>query len=664
MKLIIVCLLIINILYAKKDFYYGFIDSNGEQISEQKKQAISDGFDMVQNIRNLSKEDKIDDAYKQIKNLKDQNKSKILISDIMILYAELALKKQAKRIVLDAVNELEKAINSSQISQSDLPKAYMLMVDLKLEVNKTDDAKYFAQIIIDNFDDEKVKTHGKIAMAKVYKYQKDYPRAIKYLFEILTTTKNKYIATLVADELFDLYVIEGKYDKANELITQVLKNNMEFYTNDSYLANKKINRLIKAGMPEHAVEILNELLKKATKDEVIEDFKFKLANTYMLLNNRTNQYLDKSKELYQDIINDYPQGLYVKNSKMYLDEILMRQGFINPNVIEAKYHENEQMLQKALLQELLNDIKEKKYEIILRSEKVYRKISNEIFKRFGYENLEQIFDEVNIDLIKDYLEQGKCAEINSALQTAKNKTLERLIQDENLKYNFFECLVESPYQKAYLQIKETFNKTRDANIYLYLEKMAYSLGLIDEALDFSIKVEMVGDKKVLEKEYLYKYQIYKTKDDLNLLEKFFFYTSANPEFLKLNENDPAILDIYYDYYSFLLKNDDKKTVEILDKLYKKQKDFKVFIYSPYVETELARIAKEKDEKQKSLELLQEALSHTRKIKPEDEVKIYYDISSLYESLGNKAKKDEYIMKCRDVKNLEDNLYKKICDEKK
>jgi len=653
----------INFLYAKKDFYYGFIDSNGEQISEQKKQAITDGFDMIQNIRNLSKEDKIDEAYKQIKNLKDQNKSKLLVSDIMILYSELALKMQAKRILLDAVNELERAINSSQISQSDLPKAYSLMVDLKLEVNKTDDAKYFAQIIIDNFDDEKTKTYGKISMAKVYKYQKDYPRAIKYLFDILTTTKNKYIATLVADELFDLYVLEGKTDKANELITQVLKNNMDFYTNDSYLANKKINKLVKAGMPDHAAEILTELLKKATKEEAIEDFKFKLANTYMLLNDRRNQYLDKSKELYQDIINDYPQGLYAKNAKMYLDEILMRQGIINPNVIEAKYLENEPMQQKALLQELLNDVKDKKYEIILRSEKVYKKISPETFKRFGYENLEQIFDEVNINLIKDYLEQGKCTEINEALQLAKNKTLERLIQDDNLKYNFFECLVESPYQHAYLQIKETFNKTRDPNIYLYLERMAYSLGLIDEALDFSVKVEMVGDKKVLEKEYIQKYQIYKAKDDLNLLEKFFFYTTANSDFLKTNENDPLILDIYYDYYSFLLKNDNKKTNEILEKLYKKQNDFKVFIYSPFVETELARIAKDKNEKQKSLTLLQEALNHTRKIKPEDEIKIYYDIASLYENLGNKAKKDEYIMKCRDVKNLEDNLYKKMCDEK-
>ena len=44
-----------------------------------------------------------------------------------------------------------------------------------------------------------------------------------------------------------------------------LKTNIEFYANDSYLANKKINRLIKAGMPEHASEILRELLKEQQK---------------------------------------------------------------------------------------------------------------------------------------------------------------------------------------------------------------------------------------------------------------------------------------------------------------------------------------------------------------------------------------------------------------
>lgn len=663
MKVLIIIFLMLNILYAKRDFYYGFIDSSGVQISEQRKQSISDGFDILQNARALAKDGKIDDAYTQVKDFKEKNKLNILTSDSIILYSELALKKQSKRIVLEAATELEMAINSSKINQYDLAKAYMILVELKLEINKVEEAKYFAQIIIDNFDDELTKTYGKISLAKIYKYQKDYAKATKYLYEILTVTNDKKVATVIADELFDVYILDEKYDKANELITQVLKTNIDFYANDSYLANKKVNRLIKAGMPEHATEILKELLKRTTKEDVIEDFKFKLANTYMLMYDRTNYYLEKAKELYKDIINDYPQGIYTKDAKIYMDEILMRQGFLSPATVASKYPEDEAMQQKALLQELMNDKNDKKYDLILRAEKVYSKVANEIVKRFGYQSISDIYDEINIDIIKDYLSQGKCIELNDILKTSRNETLVKLIQDEAIKYSFFECLVEAPYERAYLQIKDTFNKTRDANIYLYLEKMAYNLGLMDEALDFSTKVEMVDDSNVLANEFLYRYQILKQKAEPIAMERFFAYTNKNPNFIKVNENNPIIIDFYYDYYLDLLKGKDKALAnEILKKLYNKQKEVKAFIYSPFVETELARISKEANENQKSIDLLLESLQNTRKVKANDEVKIYYDILNLYDNMGNKTKKDEYILKCKEVKDSVDSLYKKMCDE--
>lgn len=653
----------LNFLYANKDFYYSFIDSSGKQISEEKKQQINDGFDILQNARVLARDGKIDDAYSQVKSFKEKNKLNVLVSDTTLIYAELALKKQSKRIIIDAATELETAINSSKINQYDLSKAYMLLVELKLEINKVEDAKYFAQIIIDNFDDELTKTYGKVYLAKIYKHQKDYTKAIKYLYEILSTTKDKMIATVVADELFDIYILDGKYDKANELITQVLRTNIEFYTNDSYLANKKVNRLIKAGMPDHAVEILKELLKKTTKEDVIEDFKFKLANTYMIMYDKTNYYLEKAKDLYKEIIDDYPQGIYTKSARMYMDEILMRQGFLIPTNIASKYSDDEAMQQKALLQELINYKNEKKYEQILKDKKAYNKIADEIVKRFGYQDLNEIFDEVNIELIKEYLAHGKCSEINNLLQTSRAEILQKLIEDDSVKYIFFECLVESPYQKAYAQIKDTFKNTKDANVYFYLEKMAYNFNLVDEAFDFSSKVEMTGDKKVLANEFLFRYQMLKQKEDALAMEKFFIYANMNPNFIKMNENNPLIIDFYHDYYLDLIKNNNLTLAnEILNKLYIKQKDVKAFVYSPFVETELARIAKESNNNQKSVDLLLESLQHTRKLEPNDQVKIYYDILNLYDSLGNKNKKAEYILKCKEVKDSVDSLYKKMCDE--
>ena len=383
----------------------------------------------------------------------------------------------------------------------------------------------------------------------------------------------------------------------------------------------------------------------------------------MLMYDKTNFYLEKAKELYKDIINDFPQGIYSKNSKMYLDEILMRQGFLTPSVVSTKYQDVEAMQQKALLQELMNDKKDKKFELILKTEKVYKKISNEIAKRFGYESINQIFDEVNIELIKDYLAQGKCFELNNILKTSRNETLVKLIEDESVKYNFFECLVEAPYERAYLQIKDTFNKTRDANIYLYLERMAFALDLKDEALDFSAKVEMVNDEKVLVKEFLYRYQILKSKSNDIDMEKFFSYTQLNPNFIKLNESNPMIIDFYHDYYFFLLKSQNQTLAnEILKKLYDKQKELKAFVYSPFIELELSKLAKDENDVQKSIDYLLESLLNTRKIKANDEIKIYYDVLNLYDKLGNKQKKDEYLLKCKEVKDSVDSLYKKMCDE--
>ncbi len=663
MKLLLIVLFFISTLYAKKDFYYGFINSSGNQISQRRTQAIADGFEIIENIRILARNGKIDDAYSQIKAFKKQNKIKILNSDIIILYSELAFKKGSKRFMIEASRELEKAINDSKIHENDLAKAYMVLVELKLNTNKTKDARYFANIIINNFDNNVIKAYGQIYLAKVYRHQRDYRKATKVLYEILTKTTDVLVATLVADELFDVYILDKKREKAYALISKVLKKNMDYYASDSYLALKKVNRLTKAGMPEFAIEILEELLERTDKPASVEDFKFKLANTYMDMYDRTNKYLLKAKELYKDIINDFPEGIYSQKAKMYLDEILMRERKIKPSVLATKYQNSEAMQQKILLQELLNDKAEKKYEIILKSKKVYKKISNSIAKRFGYESVNIIFDEVNIDMIKNYLKAGKCFLLNKALKTSRNQTLELLIKDEQVKFKFFECLIEVPYEKAYLLLKDTFNKSRDANIYLYLERMALALQKFNEAESFSAKVDMVDDKKVLSKEFLYRFLLLSQKEDPVTLDKYFNYAYRNQSFITENSNNPVIIDFYYNYYLYFIKKDlPNDAKNILNKLYEKQNELKAHIYSPFVELELAKIAQTNNENQKALDLLLNSIEYSRKIKPNDLAQTYYEVIRLYEEFDNDLKKDEFVNKCKSIENTKDSFYKKMCDE--
>jgi len=663
LRVFIVFVLLISFLYAKKDFYYGFIDSSGAQISQKRTQEITDGFRIIEHARALSKEGKISEAYSQINTFKKQNTIKILDSDLIILNSELSLKKKMKRLIIEAAKELEEAINDSRIHEEDLARAYMVLVELKLNMNKSKDATYFANIIINNFDNKIIKAYGKIYLAKVYRHQKFYSKAISVLYKVLTETTDVLVATIVADELFDVYILDDKREEAYELISKVLKKNMDYYAEDSFLALEKVNRLIKVGMPEFAVEILEELLKRTDKPSSIEDFKFKLAGTYMEMYDRTDKYLTKSKELYKDIINDYPDASYFKKSKMYLDEILMRERKINPAVLATKYENSESMQQKILLQELLNDKFQKKYDLILKSKKIYKKISNTITKRFGYESVDSIFDEVNIDMIKDYLSRGKCFLLNNALKTSRNETLELLIKDEKIKYQFFECLIEVPYEKAYLLLKETFNNSRDANIYLYLERMALVLKKYEEAVNFSAKVEMVDNKEVLSKEFLYRFLVLNEKNDSLALDKYFNYAYQNQNFISDNKNNPLIIDFYYSYYLYLLKKDLKdEALKILEKLYTKQNETKAHIYSPFVEIELSKIEQKNNNNRQALNLLLDALEYTRRMKPNDLAQTYYEIIKLYEEFNNNLKKEEFINKCKSIENTEDSLYKKMCDE--
>ena len=663
MKLLIILFLLSSFLEAKKDFYYSFINSSGNQISEKRKQEITDGFEIINHARKISKEGKVDEAYTQIEAFKRINKINVLESDLIILYGELALKKRSKRIISQAAKELESAINDSKIHESDLAKAYMVLIELKLNINKTKDALYFANIIINNFDNPLTKAYGKIYLAKIYKYQKDYDKSITILYKILTETTDIEVATIVADELFDVYIAGGKRNEAYELISKVLQKNIDYYAQDSFLAIEKVDKLTKVDMPEFAVEILDELLKRTNNPSSIEDFKYKLANTYMSMYDKTDKYLSKAKELYKDIINDYPNGIYFEKSKMYLDEILMRQGYIEPAILATKYQGLESMQQKVLLQELLNNKIKKNYEIILKSKRVYRKISDSIAKRFGYKSIDAIFDEVNIELIQDYLKSGKCILLNEALDSAREQTFELLIKDEKTKYDFFECLIEAPSSKAYNLLLNTFNDNRDPNIYLYLERMALALKKYEDAENLSAKVEMVDDKKVLSEEFLYRFLILYEKNDTAAFDRYFDYAYKNPSYIENNKNNPLIIDFYYNYYLYLIKKELKIDAKgILEKLYNKQKELNAFVYSPFVELELAKIAQTNNNNEKALNLLLDALDYSRRIKPNDLAQTYYEIIKLYEAFNNPIKKDEYINRCKELENTKDSFYKKMCDE--
>jgi hypothetical protein len=595
----------------------------------------------------------------------------MLDSTAILIQSEILYKLNTGPRALEANNLLEKAINNSLIGQDDLLDAYKLLVLIKIKINKIDEAEYYAKAIEHSFDDPLSKVYGKVALSQIYVKRRDYRKAIKILRKELVDTTSLEVATIIADELYDAYILNKQTKEAYDLVEKVLNKNIDYYANDSYRALKKVNKLIKADMTKFAIEILKKLIKNSKEKKSIDNFKFILANTYMHIAGFQPQYLSKAKKIYEELIKRKDNNPYLKRSKMYLDEIIMREGKFEPAMLAAKYSDSDPMQYKAMMQELLNAIEDEQYEQIIRMKKVYSGIYPNIVKRFGYESIDQIYNEVNAKMIKYYLNTKQCKQLNVVIKDIKDDVMLMLLEDQKSIDNLFECLAEVPDKRAYTIVKNVYNKAKNSIVYFYLEKIAIQLDKYDDAFKFSQKLDMLSDNKILSDEFLYRFLIYFHTNNEKSMQQFFGYARQNPEFIKNNKNNPMIIDFYYNYYKYLLKeNEEDEAVAVLNELYKKQNEMKARVYSPFVEIELARYARLDDNYDLALKYykyglnikrMKDGQSIDRKIDPKDLAHIYYEMAKIYEYKNKKNRYKNIIKRCQRLKNV-DSYYKKLCDK--
>lgn len=669
--IIILSFIVIN-SYAKKEFYYNFIGDDLNQISQEKKDKLIDAEDELDTIERYLKMGKPEFALQQLDIFRLNNKIRLLDSRIILLHANILYKINNRDKTIEAENILLKAINNSTVKQDDLLEAYKLLIKIKIKVNKLKEAKYYANFIENNFDNPSSKVYGKIANAQIYIKLRKYKKAINILKKELIDTRDLKIATVIADQLYDAYILNKEHDKAYDLIGKVLKRNINYYAGDRYRAMDMVKKLIDDKMPKFAIKILQQLIKNSDNSKNIDKFKFILANSYMDLAGKNLDYLLKAKKIYVELIqNKKSSNIYLKDSKMYLDEIIMREGNFEPNMIATKYSTNVDMHDKAMLQELLNLIQDNKFEQAIRMKNIYSKIANKIINRFGYKDIEEIYNIINIDMLRYYLTTGQCEDLNTILDKAPKGSLLDVTKDDNVTNNLFNCMLDLPNKKTYKLAKEVFDNSKRAEIYFYLEKVAILIHNYKDALDYSRKIDNLKDATVLSKEFLYRFLIYGKKGDDKSIEKFFGYARNNAEFIYENRSNPMIIDFYYQYYLYLLKqNEEDDAIDILYKLYNKQIEMNARIYSPFVEIELAKYAKLDDNYEQALKYLKFGLnikrmkdgkSIDRKIKKNDLAHIYYDMAKIYEHLKKKNRYKIMIKRCKGIQNT-NSYYKKMCDK--
>ncbi len=662
---------IISSLYGKKDFYYSFINPDLSQISQAQKRKIVGASDKIKEIKRYVKEGQLDVALNHIQIFRNSNTVKMLDSTAVLLQSDILYKLNTIPKVKEANVLLENAINNSEIAQEDLLEAYRLLVLIKVYLDKTEEAEYYAKAIEESFDDPLSKVYSKVALSQIHVKRRDYTKAIRILRQELIDTTSLEVATIIADELYDAYILNDQDKEAYDLVEKVLNRNIDYYANDSYKALKKVDKLVKANMPEFAIEILQKLLQNASESKSIDSFKFKLANTYMEIAGVQKEYLAKAKAIYEELIQSKRNSQYRKRAKMYLDEIIMREGKFDPVMVAAKYNNSETMQYKAMMQELLNAIRDEKFEQILRMKKIYQGVYPSIVKRFGYESMDQIYHIVNTKMIEYYLKANQCKQLNLVIKDVSDEVLLMLLEDEKTTDSLFGCMLELPRDRTYNIVKNVYAKSNNSEVYLYLERIAILLKKYDDAMMFSQKLNLFSDPMVLSREFLYRFLVYANQDNIQGLQRFFAYARENPEFIVNNKSNPMIIDFYYQYYLYLLKEqEENEAIVTLKELYKTQNRMNARVYSPFVEIELAKYAKLNDDYDRALEYLKRGLhikrqrdgkSIDRKISDDDKAKIYYEMAKIYEHQEKQNRYKDAVRRCNRLKNTQ-SYYKKMCEK--
>jgi predicted negative regulator of RcsB-dependent stress response len=133
--------------------------------------------------------------------------------------------------------------------------------------------------------------------------------------------------------------------------------------------------------------------------------------------------------------------------------------------------------------------------------------------------------------------------------------------------------------------------------------------------------------------------------------------------IEKNLNNPVIIDFLYQYYFYLKNNNEtQKAYELLKQLHAKQNEYGAYIYSPFVELELAREQKQLENYELSWQFLQQSIDNTRRIKNDELAEIYYEQVKVAQLQNNQERYEKALQECKALDVTTQSLYKKMCDE--
>ncbi len=649
-KAIYLYLILAVVSLGSSEYLYDYMDHTGKQLSVKDKRQFFQQYASLNNIEESIVLGKYNKAIEDAQQLSKNATNKLIQSKATILlYRSILQQNKLKDIIINS-KKLYKAITTYMIAEPDLAEGYMLYIDYLIRLKKFDKAKHYATKMINTDDYPLYKEYGMIHLSKIYTAQEKLSQAQFVLNKVLKNTDSIKIASVAAGIQFDIYIKQKKIEQAKKMISNILKYNIEFFIANPDTANTKLNTLMKYQMYDAVIEIGETLIKRSQNEKLKPEYMYKVATAQLLTLDLVN-----AKENFINIIHKYKLNKYAKKAKVGLDEILLREGKLKAESLLVRYKDSPIMQQKILLNELINLQKDGKYKLILSQQKAYRIITPSIVKAYGYKDMDTILEDVMQSLAKQYLKNGECIELTSFLRD-NNDIFSKIIKWNDLDKELLNCFAQTGYKEGFTYLNDKYKSSQDEEILYLLEKSAIEIKEYMEALKISFRLESLGSKEIRQKEIIDRFIIINNMDILKAKDDFFNYISNN-RWLIDNTEDLRLIDILYQYYQFLEKTNSLYSIDILEKLYNIQHQMQIYVYSPFVDIELATYYYEIKDYKKSKSILEKVI-----LRPLTKVKkvhrYYYLLAKTYNKLNMPIEYIQSIDTC--IKSKGDSMWKQLC----
>jgi len=651
-------------IYAKKDFYYNYVDNHNEQVSNQLSREAKAGALLLDEVQKDLDNNKLLDARAKIIDFKSNNKIKVLKPRGEYLYALVALRQQDPFAVGESIENLNSLISHSLIKNKELLKVMYVLSQLNMFANNEKQATYWAKNIFKTFDSKQAHILGYESISKIYYKQQEHKHAISVLKKAITKLKDEPNSAILFSELYSHLVAIGKYDKATKIAKVLINNHISYYSNNIQKVKETIANLRDNGNKAEAAEFLEILLQADMPKKYIDYIRFELANTYMAIDTKDNEYRKKAKELYEQIMVGNKKNQYYKMSKLRRDEVLMLEDKLSTKEFYKRYTSYDFHRQKAIVYDRIVALRSKKYKELLA--KRNNKLPDSIFKNYGYKSQKDFYDLADKNMVSDAIQGKYCSKLVVYTKSLDIQKVSKILKTPSQSSVYSQCMLQTPDMGAYMVLKYILKDTKSANVLFFLERMALSLGRYNEAYNYSTKIHLLKDQNVASQEILYALEILMHLDTKSKYDKFFKYNSKHPQYENENQEDIRIVDYYYYYYHYLMRrHQDEKAFAIIKKLYDAQIKFDVFIYSPFVEITLASTFYMNNGYKNTLEVIKNGFAHADKIDNEDLIQMYYYKAKSYLKLKDIPRSKKYAIKCLKVgiKSMYKNLCKPMAEAK-